>query len=192
MDYPIRTRLCIGHLRSVIDIPGDVMELGVGVGTTTFALATELKGSNKKLYACDTFEGLPIEEKPELYAADLLKHVLKKGECKGSLSVFKKMIAGFQVEDIVIPVVGLFDKTLQDLAQKKICFAWLDADLYSSTLVGYKFLEDRIMPRGILGFHDYKFVRCPGVAKVINEALDQNKFKQIDCQNGCIFFKRKE
>ena len=192
MDYPIRTKLCIEHLRRVMDIPGDVIELGVGRGTTTFPLAIELKGSDKKLYACDTFEGLPAEEQPELYPAASREHILQKGECRGVFGMFEKMMFDHKVNGIIRPLVGLFENTLDILRNERFCFAWLDADLYSSTLTGYKFLEDRITPGGILGFHDYKFIRCPGVDMVIDTVLDHDKFKKIEYRDGCIFFKKSE
>jgi O-methyltransferase len=191
MEHPIRTKLCLEHLRSVINIPGDIIELGVGMGTTTFPLALALKGSGKKLYACDTFVGLPYKEDLKLYPEDIQQHALQEGECKGSLWLLQEMIRFYEVKDIVIPIEGLFENTLQKLEAQRFCFAWLDADLYLSTLAGYRFLEDRISSGGVLGFHDYKYIRCPGVDKVVDEVLDRNKFERIEFRDGCIFFRRK-
>ena len=45
----------------VKDVPGDIVECGVSVGhgILAFALLCELSGSNRKIWAFDSFEGFP-------------------------------------------------------------------------------------------------------------------------------------
>ena len=56
---------CLNIMSRVRSISGDVIELGVAVGTTTFPLADLMReiAPEKTLYACDTYCGLPYDEK---------------------------------------------------------------------------------------------------------------------------------
>ncbi len=71
----------------------------------------------------------------------------------------------------------MFEDTLyQQLQYKKFCFAWVDADVYQATTFGYKFLEDRMVIGGVIGFHDYGFALTPGVTKVVDTEVNYIKY----------------
>lgn len=66
----------------------------------------------------------------------------------------------------------------------------MDMDLYQPTSFAYKFLEDRMVIGGIIGFHDYKFVRCPGVQQVVDTEVNKEKYRIIHDEYTCVYLQR--
>ena len=178
-------------LKNALKLDGDLIDLGVANGEQTILLAEEIKkaGVNKKLYACDTWEGNPYTDQGTPVRSDL-----RKGEFSGNkIEDFKRKCKERNVDDIIIPIVGKFEATLQEeLADMKFCYAFLDANLYISTRTAYEFLEDRMVKNGIVGFHDYEFHRCPGVTHVVNKEIDKQKYKMLYRQRMHIFFQKQK
>lgn len=166
-------------------LPGNVIECGVSKGTTTFPLLDLMSEATpgKKLYACDTYEGLPYD--------DEIKngHEMKKGECNGG-NFFKK-IAAMRQSKYLIMVEGLVEETLpKQLADETFCFAWIDMDLYLPTSFATKFLMDRIVKGGVIGYHDYKYQRCPGIEIVVDKEIDYKRFEKVFLANNCIYLRK--
>ena len=91
----------------------------------------------------------------------------------------------------ITPIIGLVEETLPLYLKDKIFnFAWVDMDLYQPTSIAYKFLEERLSIGGIIGFHDYKFPRCPGIEKVVDEEMNKDRFQFILNEWTCIFFRK--
>jgi len=181
---PIRAKHCVEQLNSVLELEGDVIEFGVYKGATTFRLAKHLKdnNSNKKVFACDTFMGIPEDD---------THGSCKKGDFSYSLYRFINSIKENKFTNIIIPTKGDIRKTYNKFNESnKFCFAWLDMDIYSSTLFAVEFILPRLVKGGIVGFHDYNFEECKGVTKVVDENIDRTKYKEILNKNYCIFFKK--
>jgi len=162
-------------------LPGNVIECGVAAGRTTFAMADFMAENmpGRTLYACDTFSGLPYGENDEL----------KRGECDYG-DLFKRVLAA-RKPGCIETIEGLVEDTLMArLSDEQFCFAWLDMDLYLPTSIAAQFLADRIVPGGFIGFHDYRFVRCPGIAEVADKEMDRNKYSTWIQADNCIFLKR--
>lgn len=187
-NYAPRTIRCVEHLRTAVHLPGDIIELGVSAGDTTIPMAQFIKenGIDKKIYACDTFEGLPYDGK------EGIDDMLKKGECAFGFDRFWERVKSYGVEDIIVPVPGLVEKTLYtELQDKEWCFAFLDMDLYEPTSYATRYLDDRIVVGGIQGYHDYKFERCPGIEIVVDQEVDRQKYKMFgDHWGNCAWLQR--
>lgn len=179
----MRTFHCLDHLIQVKHLDGDVIEMGVAKGNTTFTLAYFMEEAtpNKKIYACDTYMGLPYGESEKL----------TKGRFAHCGDIFKETLQSAKLKNIEI-VEGAIENTLTSLSDKVFCFAWLDMDLYASTSFGYKFLEDRMVPGGIIGFHDYQFVNCPGIEIVVDREVNYDKYEVISpLKNNSLFLRKK-
>lgn len=116
---------------------GSVCEFGVADGTSTRVLRDAV-ATDRRLYAFDSFEGLP-----EPYE-------------RAKVGTF----AQDHVPDIdgVEFVVGWFDDTLTDkLAASvgSVALASLDADLYSSTLTALRWLTPLLATDSLLVFDEY-------------------------------------
>lgn len=170
----------------VKNLPGDVIECGVAAGTITFPLAAVMSEFTPKkvLYACDTYKGLPYNDQVKN------GYEMKKGECNYG-NTFKEIFKIHPHRSNVQMVEGLVEDTLEShLKDKMFCFAWLDMDCYQPTSYSYKFLEDRMVLGGIIGFHDYQFHRCPGIARIVEEEVDYKKYQNVFCQHNCVYIQR--
>lgn len=183
-----RSSRAVGWLKRTVNLPGDVIEMGVWRGQTTIALAKYLKNNNikKKVYACDTFEGLPYDGKASIDPQ------LKKGECNASINIFWNNVVSAGLEKYVIPISGLIENTLyQQLNNKVWCFAFLDMDLYEPTSFGTKYLISRMTKGSVIGYHDYRFERCPGIQRVVDLEIDKRMFSLYpNFDSNCAFLRK--
>jgi O-methyltransferase len=182
MEDLIRSNHCLDQLKTCIHLKGDVAECGVAFGQTTFILDEAVRKNNKSLFAFDTFSGLPYDD------CIISDYQCKQGEMDYGKQFFEKFNS--LKETSIIPVKGLIEDTLKNYADRKFCFVWLDVDLYQPTSYAYKFFEDRMTKGGIIGFHDYKFCRCPGIEIVVDKEVDYKKYEKIFNENSCLFIKR--
>lgn len=186
MQDTIRSLLCIEMFKRCIGIEGDVAECGVAFGQTTFMLDKHVLSAGKKLYAFDTFTGLPYDDQI------VSEYQCKRGEMDYGKEFFNRLAEIKKVNQTsIVPVPGLIEDTLLKFNDHKFCFVWLDLDLYYPTSFAYKFFEDRIASGGIIGFHDYRFIRCPGIERVVDSEVNKEKFIIIENINSCLFIKRK-
>lgn len=184
----IRSDYCAIMLDELDNVPGDVIELGVGSGTTTKVLARKVQASRgaRRFFACDTFSGLPYDEDASV-ATD---RTCKKGQICTPRQHVEEQLSQAGVLDCVTLIEGMFEDTLTRLSDRQFAFAWVDADLYQSTLVAFEFLRDRMAPGSIIGFHDYHFELTPGVTRVVDQMVDRSVFREIFDRYTCIFFQR--
>lgn len=185
----IRSDYCCVLLDELRSIPGDVIELGVGIAATSKRLAKHLAwdGGTRRFFACDSFRGFPYDDDPSLDGS----LTFKKGEYNTPKHHIENILSEADVTGYVDLVEGCFEDTLeQQLGNRQFAFAWVDADLYQSTLVGFNFLKSRMVPGSILGFHDYQHEHTPGVTVVVDQEVDRSIFKKIFHRETCIFFRR--
>jgi len=183
MNDLIRSQHCLDMLKRCLHLEGDVAECGVAFGQTTFFLDDFVLRTGKALLAFDTYSGLPYDD------SIVSKLQCKRGEMDYGAQFFERFNA--LKDTSIIPVKGLIEETLQQYSSRKFCFVWLDMDLYQPTSSAYKFFEDRMVQGGIIGFHDYKFCRCPGVEVVVDQEVSKDKYKVIANVSTCLFIQRK-
>jgi O-methyltransferase len=139
------------------EIEGDYAEFGCH-GGTTFTLAwgaSRLLGYPAHLWALDSFEGLPGSSDPrDVHAGwtegamamtedDFVGTCLARGIPRGDFTV----VPGFYSESLAPEAVGR--------RPERVSFAYVDCDLYSSTLDVLKFLETRLGNGSLIAFDDY-------------------------------------
>lgn len=181
-----KTQNCLKFIKKSLHVDGDLIELGVYKGNNLLAIAKYLKNNDiyKTIYACDTFSGMPESDKK------IIANPVQKGEFSSSYDFLFKKILIENLEQYIVSLVGDIRETLPlYLTDKKFSFAWLDLDIYQSTLFGFKFLENKINKGGIIGFHDYGFSRCPGVKEVV-DGINPLTFRKLFNKNYCIFFEK--
>lgn len=183
MEDMVRSNHCVHMFTRCAHLAGDVAECGVAFGQTTFILDPYVQAAGKKLLAFDTFFGLPYDD--SIASA----HQCKRGEMDYGKQFFDRFNSCEKTA--ILPVKGLVEETLSNYSDRKFCFVWLDMDLYQPTSFAYKFFEDRMTPGGIIGFHDYKFIRCPGVQLVVDQEVDWLKYDKVFLRDSCMFIKRR-
>jgi predicted O-methyltransferase YrrM len=147
----------IGNILDLIKktegIDGDIIELGVAGGGTTIMMAHFLKqiNSKRKIYGCDTFEGLPYEDK---FSDKASENVI--GRYSNSLDAVENKLKKFNVDDKISLVKGLFEDTLHtELDQKQFSFVFVDCDLYDATKYSLEFVWPRLSKKGLIVFDEY-------------------------------------
>lgn len=140
-------------------IDGDYAEFGC-CGGQTFGLAylmSRRAGLDTRLWAFDSFQGLPSQEGPKD------EHpVWIEGDMSISLEDFGRVCRsyGMKAEDYEV-TAGFYDQTLEDTdigrtdVPRDIALAYIDCDLYSSTVAVLNFLLPRLRHGMIVAFDDY-------------------------------------
>jgi O-methyltransferase len=163
MISPEGLKIILRELDSVKDIPGDVVELGCNIGTTSVFIQEQLKGS-KEYHVYDSFEGLP-EKHPK--DENQTERQYFKGECKTTLPRFKET---FNKENIPLPEIhiGWFKDAELPV---RISFAFFDGDFYTSIMDSWEKVYNRLSPGAVVCVHDYGWDVLPGVKLACDEFL---------------------
>jgi O-methyltransferase len=140
-------------------VPGDYCEFGVWKGDTFKHAFAYLGGAfpEMRFYAFDSFEGLP--EPKGLDSVDGYASNFHESEFSCSLESFMGNMREASVDlSRVVTVKGWFDQTLKTGSHgiKKIAAAWIDCDLYESTVPVLEFLTPYLSSGSVIIFDDWR------------------------------------
>lgn len=163
--YHLVNQICL------LKIKGDIVELGCNDGRTAAIIQKTLNENNcgKKIYVYDSFDGLPNKSSKDG------RTKFQKGWCRRSkqdlINVFKK-------HNIKIPIIvsGWFRETLPYKLPKKIAFAHLDGDFYSSIKESLEAIYPRLSKGAIVVIDDYYDRK---IHKNIEKYVNRNKYSII-------------
>lgn len=172
----VEQRINIFHLVSQVlayDVEGDIVELGCHDGKSS-VLIQKLITEHKKpkiLHLYDSFEGLP-----SLGDGDGASYR------EGQLSATEDAVRhNFKKYGLPLPEIhkGWFSDTLPTSLPDKICFAYLDGDLYESILISLQYVYPKLSKGAICLVDDYSdpginpraWNKLPGVKKACDEFL---------------------
>jgi O-methyltransferase len=144
------------------NIAGDLVEAGVWKGGASMFMRAILRAhgeQTKKLFICDSFEGLPPPESQyeadhgdthhtvKYLAVDLesVKQNFRRFGCQHPKNVFVK---------------GWFKDTLSQLPTDQVALLRLDGDMYGSTMETLEALYDKVVPGGFILVDDYGLTGC--------------------------------
>ncbi|MCF8469396.1 MAG: TylF/MycF family methyltransferase [Parvibaculum sp.] len=140
------------------DIPGDYAEFGC-CGGATFGMAYKeitRTGGGRKMWAFDSFMGLPPEEIPEDEHPQWVEGAFAMGieEFKAAVSRRGVLATAYEI------VPGYYSDTIDSSSYagplpSDIAVAYVDCDLYSSTVSVLSFIANKIKHGTILAFDDY-------------------------------------
>lgn len=179
----IEALFIIYYLHKSIKTAGDVCEFGVANGATSVLIANELKNTNKNLWLFDSFQGLSKPTKKDKLINDMfgLKQMNKyEGTMQYSeIEVINKLNnINFPNQRINI-VPGFINDTVNNkILPEKVCFAYIDFDLYEPTLITLNFLDTVISCKGYIIVDDYNFFSS-GVKTAVDQFVKNNKKKYI-------------
>ncbi len=170
MDSRARLRGLYSSVRHVVEnnIPGDVVECGVAFGGSAALLGLTLKdcGAQRKLWAFDTFAGLPAptEADPDYDSA-----IRFAGAYASDIAELKKLFDSFGILENTVFVKGLFQETVPKSPVNRIAVLHLDGDWYESVKVCLDHLYDRVTPGGVIQIDDYG--HWAGARKAVDEFM---------------------
>jgi O-methyltransferase len=160
----------------VNDVSGDYVEFGSwGCNTLQHAFhASQQLGRTRHMWAFDSFQGLPDMGEPR----DRHPGLNLGGAGQGSVDAFYATCDGFGVpRDAYTAVEGFFQDTLPALGTagepRDIGLAYIDCNLYSSTVAVFDFLGPRLKPGMIVGFDDYYLWTTDSGTSGEREALNE-------------------
>lgn len=162
-------------------IQGDYLEFGVYRGNSFCRAFHRFKQNNdtheRRFIAFDSFEGLPDsneDNKPPHYT---------KGAYASSQAEFQKTLRQHNVDTSrVLSIKGFYNTTLCDETKKehnikRCAVAYIDVDLYSSSVSVFNFLTDIIDTGSILVIDDWfrhTGTKNSGIQKACSEWLENN------------------
>ncbi len=131
-------------LRIPATIEGDVVECGCFGGAASASLSLVCKLIGRKLYVCDSFEGLPELEEDDKEDVSLLGsydpfkpnrplyRVWVPGDYSASLDYVKNNVDKYGAIESCVFVKGFFKDTMPDLPAESLALVFEDADLVGS------------------------------------------------------------
>lgn len=143
-------------LRAPPETEGVVVECGSFEGFSAANLSIVCELSGRKLYVCDSFEGLPKPRDEEGFTVISHKqqhYDFHEGQYKGSSETVRSNITRYGKIDVCHFVQGYFDQTLPELSEK-IVVVFEDADLKSSVESCLRYLWGHLRDRGFFFCHE--------------------------------------
>ena len=139
-------------------VPGDFIETGVWRGGATIFMSALLKThdvKDRRIWACDSFAGLP--------PPDAKKYPADAGDTHHEISFLAVGLEDVKenfrkyglLDDRVRFVEGFFEKTLPSLRENTFALLRIDGDMYGSTFCALENLYPRLSPGGFVIIDDY-------------------------------------
>ncbi len=140
-----------------LDVPGAIVECGCYKGGSSAKLSILAKMTNRRLYVCDSFAGLPppqssAEARLEGYGYNP-GYVYAEGEYLASLEEARQNVASTGCLEVCTFVPGFFKDSLPGLDVQAACVV-VDADLISSARDCLKYLWPRTVEGGLWFTHE--------------------------------------
>lgn len=145
------------------NVPGGFMETGVWRGGACIFAAGCFKhygASDRPVYVCDSFEGLPLPVHPNDYGHEYYN---RAEYFKVSLDTILNNFKRFNLlTDTVRTIKGYFEQTMPELQKEDITLSVLrlDGDMYSSTISVLEAMYDKVSPGGFIIIDDYPLDTC--------------------------------
>ena len=137
------------------EVDGPIVECGCFKGGSAAKLSILAEKTSRKLYVCDSFQGLPDpDDKSELHCSAVAEGMqFKPGEYRGELEEVKENIRRFGCLDACEFVPGFFSESLPGLDVDP-AFIYIDVDLVSSARDCLRHLWPRLRPGGYWFKHE--------------------------------------
>jgi len=126
-----------------------VLEAGCGHGSSTAKLSLAVRAAGGRLFACDSFRGLP-DNREEHTHMDGRSILFRAGAFRATLPQVQRTVARLGAPEVVSFHKGWFAETLPELRTPPLDVVVLDVDLVESTRVCLRALVPRLAPGGIL------------------------------------------
>jgi hypothetical protein len=171
---PTRINKMLSHYelyKSIQNLPGDILELGVYKGASLVRLATfrnSLENDfSRKIVGFDSFGDFPTENLSLGEDLDFVKSFEKTGGAGLQKTEILSILSSKGFSNIHLEQGNIFDTLpayLRKNPQTRIAFLHLDLDVKEPTGFALNLLYERIVPGGLIVFDDYNAVAGETVA----------------------------
>jgi len=168
-----RLRIVLVEFEKVLQagIPGDAVEFGCYVGTTSLFLRRLFdaygQSDRRELHVYDSFAGLPEKSTEDSsVAGDQFK--------AGELNVSKKqLLHEFHKANLRPPIVhkAWFSQLTDNDVPEHIAFAFLDGDFYDSVFDSLRLIWPQLDPEAIVTVDDFGREALPGAERAVRNFL---------------------
>lgn len=187
-ERQLRRGLYFQKLISMIaDVPGAIIECGVGQGRGLAVLCSlaALENKDRRLWAFDSFEGFPGLTNED-QADESFISSLKEYEAFDLRYVHNTLLQfGISRSDIdrrISIAKGFIPDSLALYDGQPVAFLHLDLDIYDSYKEALNYFYDLVSPSGIIAFDEYNklldVAKWPGAIKAINEFIELRGLKE--------------
>lgn len=190
--------------KEMLSVPGVFVECGVAAGAQIMVMKYAIGDGNKKIYAFDSFEGIPMAgefdtSQPGIgeIVHDKMKPLSERLISSG-ITVHSKdnVVKNFHAVglplDNIIFIKGWFQDTLPIHSKgiSKISLLRLDGDLYESTIVCLEYLYPLVSVGGVIIIDDYAL---DGAKKAVSDYFkdDLPEIKLVEGGQGVSYFYKK-
>lgn len=158
------SRVNLNVMKHYMKVPGDVAEMGVNHGSSSFKMVRLAKEYNKRIWLFDSFRGMPHSNDPE----DLVQY--PKGRFSNNSA--DKVITLCGDYERFFVVMGWLPGVLNSFTLP-FCFVYLDLDHYESTIKTLGVVWDFIVSGGAILCDDYFPSRTILATKAIDEFIER-------------------
>jgi len=175
------------------NILGDFVETGVWRGGSCIFMRALLKAHNdthRKVWVCDSFEGLPPPDPANYPLDEAIDFSQFKDQLAVSLEDVKENFRRYDLLDNqVIFLKGWFRDTLPDAEIDQISVLRLDGDMYESTMDGLVNLYPKLSIGGYAIIDDYSIHMC---SQAVHDYRKQHNIEDeiIDIDGTGSFWKK--
>ncbi|MEG5053894.1 MULTISPECIES: TylF/MycF/NovP-related O-methyltransferase [unclassified Microcoleus] len=176
--------------RRTIDLPGDIVELGVFRGQSLMTFANFLEARNigdrtKKVWGFDNFKGftgLRPEDGPNYDQSQKVEGGFSPEQYYNELLDVLDIFDGDRFvgwKKRVELIVGNVTETIPEFVTKnpglRISLLHFDIDLYEPTKIGLDYLYPLVVPGGVIIFDEYGILEWSGESKAVEEYFKNQK-----------------
>ncbi len=199
-NFPIYTRRLhlkrfLAHyelFRMVVDLPGDIVELGVFRGASLMSWANFLEircmgDRQRRVFGFDNFAGFTDIDPKDGMTSEKLDKVAGGFDPSGYEDMLRDAIEIYDADRFipykarVVLVKGDVEKTIPDFVQAnpgiRISLLHFDVDLYRPTLTALEHLWPLVVPGGVVAFDEYGIPPWEGEAKAVDEFFADHKIE---------------
>jgi len=157
----LRSLFTLAKAVCVDNLPGNFVECGVAAGGSSALLAALIARHStreRRLFACDTFQGMPVPTVEDTHRGQPADQTgWGTGTCAAPQEALQAACRLLDAEKFVEPIQGLFGDTLPVHRARigPIAFLHMDGDWYSSTRDILVNLFDQVLPGGRIQIDDY-------------------------------------
>lgn len=176
---PIEGFYVLDALHRSLPLEGDVCEFGVAYGATSALLANEILDRNDKaLWLFDSFQGLSKPGQKDVLINDIM-NLGSMERYEGMMAYTQREVSGRVLATGITPqrlkiVPGFIEESIRrSELPPRVCFAYIDFDLYDPILATLRFLDQRVEPGARVVVDDYGFFSA-GAQAAVDEFVAAN------------------
>ena len=164
----------LAQLTMVLNVEGEIIECGSSRCGASILMAKYLRAQqvNKKILACDSYEGFDQEELSREQQTRLTT-ATSSAFTSTSYQYVQKKIAALGLQNSVIPLKGYFQDSLPNIPGP-FCLALIDCDLKDSLLYSAEAIWPKLSSGGRLLFDDYLDSEFRGAKQGVDIFLEKH------------------